>query len=77
MCETVMLSADSMKEVGNMRIAPMQKIRAHTVSVPLGLIMAGHLSVAGLLNLVVLWGIPVQKNDFTVEVDHAIMNADA
>ena len=73
-----MLSADGMKEVGNTRITPMQRTRAHTVSVPLGLIVAGCLCVAGLLNLVVLQGIPIQKNDdFTVEVDHAIVNADA
>ena len=72
------LSADGMKGVKNVRNAPFQKTRALTVSIPLGLIMAGHLSMADLLNLAVLWDIPVQKNDdFTVKVDHTIMNANA
>ena len=33
MSETVMLSADGMKEVGNARIMPIQKARAHTMRV--------------------------------------------
>ena len=76
MSETVMLSTDGVKEVGNARIMPIQKARALIMSVPLGMIVVGHLSMADLLNLVVLWGIPIQKNDdFTVKVDHTIMNA--
>ena len=40
--------------------------------------VAGHLSVADLLNLVVLWSIPIQRNDeFKVKADHVTMNADA
>ena len=67
MSETMMLSADGMREVWNARSMPIQKAKAHTMSVPLGMIVAGHQSVADLLNLVVLRGIPVQKNDdFTV-----------
>ena len=63
-----MLSADSVKEVGNAKITTIQKARACTVIIPLGLIVVGHLSVADLLNLVVLLGVPIQKNDdFTVQ----------
>ena len=48
------------------------------MSVPLGMNVAGHLSAADLLNLVVLWSIPVQRNDkFKVEADHVTMNTDA
>ena len=50
---------------------PIWKARAHTTSIPQGMTMVGHLSMADLLNLVVLWGIPIQRNDdFTVKVDH-------
>ena len=77
MSGTVMLSTDSMKEVGNMRIAPIQRVRALIMSISWGMIMVGWLSMADLLNLVVLRGVPVQRNDnFTVEVDHVIVNAD-
>ena len=73
--ETVTLGADGMKEVGNARITLIQKARAHTVSIPRSMIMVGHLSMADLLNLVVLQGIPFQRNnEFTVKVDHMIMN---
>ena len=72
-----MLSADSVKEVGNVRIMPIQKARALIVSISRGTIMAGHLNVADLLNLVFLQGVPIQRNDdFTVKVDHVIMNTD-
>ena len=72
------LSTDGVKGVGNVRIVPFQKTRALPMSVPLGLIIMGHLSMADQLNLVVLQGIPIQRNnDLTVEVDHAIVNADA
>ena len=54
-----MLSIGKGKEVGSMRIVPIQKAGAHTVSVPLDMSMVGHLSVADLLNLVVLWSIPI------------------
>ena len=72
-----MLSADSVKEVGNGGIAPIQKARACTMSIPWGMAMGGgHLSMADLLNLVVLWGIPVQRNDnFTVRAGHTIVSA--
>ena len=70
------LSADDVKEVGNVRITPIQKARALIMSKSQGMIMAGKLSMADLLSLVVLWGIPIQKNDdFTVKVDHAIVGA--
>ena len=36
-----MLSTDEGKEVGSMRIVPIQKARAHTMSVPLGMNMCG------------------------------------
>ena len=77
MSGTLTLSIDGTKEVGNTKIAPVQKARAHTVSIPQGTIMAGYLSMADLLNWVVLWGIPIQKNDdFTVKVNHMIVNTD-
>ena len=67
------------KGVGNMKkIAPAQKARASTASLPQGMTVVGQLSVVDLVNLVVLWGIPVQRNyDFTVKADHAIMSTDA
>ena len=38
-----------------------------------GMTMLGHLSMADLLSLVVLWDVPIQKNDdFTVKADHVI-----
>ena len=71
-----MLSADSVKEVGNAGIAPIQKARACTTSIPRGMAVGGHLSMADLLNLVVLWGIPIQRNDnFTVKAGHMIISA--
>ena len=77
MSGTVKLSTDGMKEVGNVKIMSVQKARGHTMSIPQGMIMVGRRSMADLLNLVVLWGVPIQKNDdFTVEVNHAIVNAD-
>ena len=78
MNETMMLSTDDTKEVGSMRIVPIQKARAHTVIMPLGMNVAGHLSMADLLKLVVLWSVPIQKNDgFKVKADHMAMNVDA
>ena len=48
------------------------------MSIPLDMSMAGHLNVADLLNLVVLWSIPIQRNDkFTVEVYHVTVSTDA
>ena len=55
----MMLSIGEGKEVGSMRIVPIQKARAHTMSIPLDMSVAGHLSMADLLNLVVLWSIPI------------------
>ena len=73
-----MLSTDDGKEVGSVRIMPIQKTRAHTMSVPLGMNVAGHLSMADLMNLVVLQSIPIQRNnEFKVEADHVTVNADA
>ena len=78
MGETAMLSTYNVKEVESMWIVPIQKARTCTMSMPLGMNMVGHLSVADLLNLVVLQSIPVQRNDgFKVEADHATVNADA
>ena len=54
-----MLSTDKGKEVGSVRIVPIQKARAHTVSMPLGMNVVGHLSVVDLLKLVVLWSITI------------------
>ena len=78
MGKTMMLNTDNAKEVGSVRIMPIQKARACTMSMPLGMNMAGCLSMADLLNLVVLRSIPIQKNDgFKVKADHVTMNADA
>ena len=54
-----MLSTDEGKEVGSTRIIPIQKARAHTMSVHLGMNVVWHLNVADLLNLVVLRSIPI------------------
>ena len=88
MCRTMMLSADGerakgmtkiVKEVGNAKkIAPIRRARARTTSMPQGMTMVGHLSMVDLLNLIVPWGVPIQRNDdFTVEADHMIMSTDA
>ena len=59
------------------KIVPIKRARAHTASVPQGMTIAGWPSMADLLNLVVPWGVPVQRNnDFTVEADHVIMSTD-
>ena len=54
-----MLSTAKGKEVGSTKIMPIQQARAHTMSMPLGMNMVGHLSVADLLNLGVLRSIPI------------------
>ena len=88
MSGTMTLNADSMrtkvmtkitKEVGNTnKIAPIKRERAHTSSVPQGMTIVGLQSMADLLSLVVLQGIPILRNDnFTVEADHMIMSIDA
>ena len=78
MSETMTLSTDGAKEVGNVRITLKQKTKAHIMSILPGMNMEGHLSTADLQNPVVPRGIPIQKNDdFTVEVDHVIVNTNA
>ena len=73
-----MLSVGKGKEVGSTRITPIQKAGAHTMSVPLDMSVVGHLSMADLLNLVVLWSIPIRRNNkFKVEADHVTVNTDA
>ena len=79
MGETMMLNTDNAKEVGNVRIIPNSKGKSshheHAPGYECGRV---HLSMADLLNLVVLWSIPIQKNDgFKVEADHVTVNADA
>ena len=86
MSETVTLSAYGVrtkvmakitKEVGNTKITPIRRARACTANMPEDMTVVGHLSVADLLNQVVLRSIPVQRNDdFTVEADHVIMSTD-
>ena len=49
------------KELWSMRIVPILKAGAHTMSIPLDMSVAGHLTVADLLNLVVLWSISCLK----------------
>ena len=57
---------------------PIQKLRAHTMSARLGMNMAGHLSAADLLNLVVLQSTPIQRNDmFKVKADNMTVNVGA
>ena len=89
MSGTMTLSADGMrrtkvmtkiaKEVGDVKkIRAIKRARAHTVGMTQGMTIVGQLSMVDLLNLVVLWGIPIQRNnDFTVEADHTIMSTDA
>ena len=72
------LSIGKWKEVGNVRITPIQKAGACTMSVPLDMSRVGYLSAGDLLNLVVLQSVLIQRNDeFKVEADHMTMNADA
>ena len=51
------------KELWSMRIMPIQKAGARTMSIPLDMSMVGHLNVADLLNLVVLLSIPIRRNN--------------
>ena len=53
------LSAGKWKELGSMKIVPIQKAGAHTMSIPLDMSMVGHLNMADLLNLVVLLSIHI------------------
>ena len=72
------LIAGEWKELGSMRIMPIQKVGAHTTSIPLDMNVVGHQNTADQLNLVVLQIIPIERNDkFEVEVNHMTMNADA
>ena len=51
------------KEVGNMnKIVAVKRARACTVSMPQGMTIAGQSSMADLLNLVIPWSIPIQRN---------------
>ena len=55
-----------------------QKAGACTMSIPLDMSVVGHLSMADLLNLIVLWSIPVRRNDeFKVKADHMNVDTDA
>ena len=68
MSGTMMLSTDDVKEVGNMRIVPIQKTRALIVSVSWGMIMAGHLSMADMLSLDISTGCPHSKEHMTSQL---------